>query len=175
MNARLLLLGAVPLLAAACGSSGSPQVANLSTTTTSTTASSKPLVPRDGSFQKFVTCLQQHGVQAQLGPGGKGVSVNDGSKSVNMDQAQTACRKWLPGGGPPPLTPAQVAQRAKAMLAFAKCIRQHGVPDFPDPNGQGEFDLSKLGAIKTDPNLHRAGLACQSLENNVKGPRYGFG
>ena len=79
MNARLLLLGAVPLLAAACGSSGSPQVANLSTTTTSTTASSKPLVPRDGSFQKFVTCLHQHGVQALLGPGGKGVSVNVGS------------------------------------------------------------------------------------------------
>lgn len=175
MNARLLVLGAVPLLAAACGSSGSPQVANLSTTTTSSTASSKPLVPRGGSFQKFVTCLQQHGVQAQLGQGGKGVMVQGTPKGVNMDQAQTACRRWLPGGGPPALTPAQVAQRATAMLAFAKCIRKHGVPNFPDPNGQGEFDPSKLGAIKTSPNLHRAGLACQSLENNVKGPRYGFG
>jgi hypothetical protein len=119
--------------------------------------------------------MQQHGVQAQVGAGGHGVNVKDTSKNANTDQAQAACRKYLPGGGPPPLTPAQVAQRAKAMLAFAKCIRQHGVPNFPDPNGQGEFDLTKLRSIKTSPNLHSAGQACQSLEANVKGPRYGFG
>jgi len=26
-------------------------------------------------------------------------------------------------------------------LAYAKCMRSHGVPDFPDPNSQGGFDL----------------------------------
>jgi hypothetical protein len=26
-------------------------------------------------------------------------------------------------------------------LAYANCMRSHGVPDFPDPNGQGEFQL----------------------------------
>jgi hypothetical protein len=26
-------------------------------------------------------------------------------------------------------------------LAYANCVRSHGVPDFPDPNGQGEFQL----------------------------------
>lgn len=175
MNARLLVLGAIPLFAAACGGNGSPQVANLSTTTTSTTASSKPLVPRNGSFQKFVTCMQQHGVQAQVGQGGHSVSIGGSPKNANMDRAQAACQKYLPGGGPPPLTPAQVAQRAKAMLAFAKCMRNHGVPNFPDPNGQGEFDFAQLGSIKTNPALHSAGQACQSLENNVKGPRIGFG
>jgi len=173
---RFLAVAAVPMLAAGCGSGGgSPQVANLSTATASTATSTTPIVPRSGSFQRFVTCLQQHGVQAQLGPGGHGVSVKGTAKGPNADQAQAACRKYLPGGGPPALTPAEVAQRAKAMLAFAKCIRQHGVANFPDPNGQGEFDLSKLRSIKTSPDLHRAGQACQSLESNVKGPRYGFG
>lgn len=176
MRTRFFIAAAVPLLAAGCGSGGgSPQVANLATTTTSTATSTKPIVPRNGSFQKFVTCMQQHGIQAQVGAGGHGVSVKNTPKGVNMDRAQIACKKYLPGGGPPALTPAEVAQRAKAMLAFAKCIRQHGVPNFPDPNGQGEFDLSKLQSIKTSPNLHRAGQACQSLESNVKGPRYGFG
>ncbi|MGO9891865.1 MAG: hypothetical protein ACLP0L_28760 [Solirubrobacteraceae bacterium] len=26
-------------------------------------------------------------------------------------------------------------------LAYANCMRSHGVPDFPDPNGQGDFQL----------------------------------
>jgi hypothetical protein len=26
-------------------------------------------------------------------------------------------------------------------LGYANCMRSHGVPDFPDPNGQGEFQL----------------------------------
>jgi hypothetical protein len=28
-----------------------------------------------------------------------------------------------------------------AALAYANCMRSHGVPDFPDPNRQGEFQL----------------------------------
>ncbi|HTX09673.1 MAG TPA: hypothetical protein VME22_13725 [Solirubrobacteraceae bacterium] len=28
-----------------------------------------------------------------------------------------------------------------AALAYANCMRSHGVPDFPDPNSQGEFQL----------------------------------
>ena len=45
-------------------------------------------------------------------------------------------------------------------LAYANCMRSHGVPDFPDPNGQGEFQLRpvKLEAGRTtrsrpDPEL----------------------
>jgi hypothetical protein len=175
MNARLLAVVALPLLAAGCGSSGgTPQVASL-TTGSSTTTSTKPIVPRGGSFVRFVTCMQQHGVQAQLGPGGRGVSISGSPNGPSIDGAQTACKKYLPGGGPPALTPAQVAERAKAMLAFAKCMRKHGVPNFPDPNGQGEFNLSSLGLIKAAPALHGAGSACQHLEQNVKGPRIGFG
>ena len=29
-------------------------------------------------------------------------------------------------------------------LAYANCMRSHGVPDFPDPNGQGEFPLHTI-------------------------------
>lgn len=176
MTARLLLaVTAAPALVAGCGSGGgSPHVAALSTSS-KTTTSSAPIVPRGGSFQRFVTCMQQHGVQAQLGPQGHGVSLSGTPKGPSMARAQTACQKYLPGGGPPALTPAQVAQRAKAMLAFARCMRKHGVPNFPDPNGQGAFDLSSLGRIKESPALQGAGRVCQSLENNVKGPRIGFG
>jgi len=29
-------------------------------------------------------------------------------------------------------------------LGYAHCMRSHGVPDFPDPNGQGEFQLHTI-------------------------------
>jgi hypothetical protein len=29
-------------------------------------------------------------------------------------------------------------------LAYANCMRSHGVPDFPDPNSQGEFQLHTI-------------------------------
>lgn len=49
----------------------------------------------------------------------------------------TAC-----GGG---LSPAASATggstRAQAALAYARCMRSHGVPDFPDPDPDGNFNL----------------------------------
>jgi len=31
--------------------------------------------------------------------------------------------------------------RAQAALAYARCMRSHGVPDFPDPDSNGNFHL----------------------------------
>jgi len=92
-----------------------------------------------------------------------------------FQSAVAACRKYLPGGGPPALSPAQQAAAAKAMLSFASCMRRTGVPSFPDPNGHGTFPLNSISGL--DPNsplLLRAFSACQSLEPKV-GPRISFG
>ena len=44
--------------------------------------------------------------------------------------AQAKCQKLLPNGGaPPPFNPQALVQ----LRQIAVCIRQHGVPDFPDP------------------------------------------
>ena len=45
-------------------------------------------------------------------------------------------------------------------VAFAQCVRSHGVPDFPDPQN-GRFLLS--GGIQNNPNFHSAVQACQHL------------
>ena len=42
------------------------------------------------------------------------------------------------GGGAHASPPRKVMSGA---LAYANCMRSHGVPDFPDPNGQGEFQI----------------------------------
>jgi hypothetical protein len=42
------------------------------------------------------------------------------------------------GGGAHAGSPSKLMSGA---LAYANCMRSHGVPDFPDPNSQGEFQL----------------------------------
>jgi hypothetical protein len=52
----------------------------------------------------------------------------------------TACGGSAPSAAGPP-TYAQV-------LALAQCMRGHGVPDFPDPDGSGSYTLTSTGSIE---------------------------
>ena len=133
----------------------------------------------------LASCFSAHGFQASVGSGdGGGRSVTFGGVTiggnVNPDTTQfqaavQACRKFLPGGGPPALTPAEQAAAAKAMLSFASCMRKDGVPSFPDPDGQGLFPVASLSKLDPSaPLFQTAFKSCQSLEPKV-GPRIAFG
>jgi hypothetical protein len=56
----------------------------------------------------------------------------------------------------------------KSGLAYSKCMRSHGVPDFPDPNSQGQIQLNVNGPgsdLAPDaPQFKKAQQACKSLE-----------
>jgi hypothetical protein len=41
-------------------------------------------------------------------------------------------------------------------LAFARCMRSHGMPNWPDPTGNGGFDKSELRALGVSPSRIRA-------------------
>jgi hypothetical protein len=166
------------LLAAGCGGSKSPPVASL--TTTSQGAGRVPASPGSPASTPgraaFATCLGRHGFAASVGsaaaaPGravaifGVVVTGNVDPTSPQFQTALRACRRYLPGGGPPSSTPAQRAQWATAMTAFAACMRRNGVPAFPDPSGEGTFPFGGLKGIDpSSPLVHRAFAACQSLE-----------
>jgi hypothetical protein len=66
---------------------------------------------------------------------GGGIQVAPGSglhpQSPAFQAARKACGKLLPGGGPGPRKPTKA--EFVAALAFAKCMRTHGLPHFPDP------------------------------------------
>jgi hypothetical protein len=74
-------------------------------------------------------------------------------------KAEKACREFLPPGGPPPAPSA--SQRAAA-LAQARCMRQHGVPNFPDPTfGSGTAGKARLSqTLIQSPVFQRAARAC---------------
>jgi len=177
------------LVAAGCGGGGgSPGVANLGTnaagTTPATTTESSPAAPgklgtpggANGQFQigmnvgtkdgpKFSACMRKHGITNFPDPSSQGViSIHSGMGidpgSPTFQSARSACAKLLPNGGQP--TPAQIAQQQQKLLAFATCMRAHGLKDFPDPSGGGlrlsvhpGSDLSP-----TNPTFKKAQQAC---------------
>ncbi len=174
-----LLIAALPaalvLVATGCGGGSSPSVASLGPAASTTTTGSAdaggiaPAKPSATAFVAFVHCLQQHGVQAQLGAQGRGVSISGGDPSSPQFQAaQKACQKLLPGGGPPTLTPAQKAEQLKQLLTLAKCMRTHGYPDFPDPSSQGGFDFSSSSNVDPQSTQFQSAMsACRPRNGKV--------
>jgi hypothetical protein len=85
---------------------------------------------------KFSDCMRSHGVTNFPDPGsGGGIHIQAGSgvnpASPAFDQAQSACFKLMPGGGPGKRPP---SPQAKAqLLRTSECMRAHGVNGFPDP------------------------------------------
>jgi hypothetical protein len=62
--------------------------------------------------------------------------------------------------GSDPTAPGPAASGQSGSVAFAQCVRSHGVPDFPDPQN-GRFLIS--GNVQSNPNFHSAVQACQHL------------
>lgn len=53
---------------------------------------------------------------------------------------------------------------APSALSLSRCMRSHGIPNFPDPNGSGQIPnetAQQLGV--SDSRLHAAAGACQYL------------
>jgi hypothetical protein len=122
MRIALALITAVCV--AACGASGSS-----GQTGTSAKAGS-------AAFLQFSKCMRSHGVPKFPDPSsGGGIRVTPGSglnpKSPSFQAAQKLCRPKLPGGGPGAIKPTKA--EFAAALRFAKCMRTHGLPHFPDP------------------------------------------
>jgi hypothetical protein len=51
-------------------------------------------------------------------------------------------------GSPAPAPTSAASVNRKAALSFARCMRSHGVPNFPDPDAQGDFPTFGTGVSK---------------------------
>jgi hypothetical protein len=60
-----------------------------------------------------------------------------------------------------PVSAAEMAQ----LRQWADCMRTHGIPDWPDPDSNGQFDPPvRLKPLESNPDLDAANRACVSLE-----------
>ena len=79
--------------------------------------------------------------------------------------AQQACKNDLPSLAPH--TSAEKATANAAALKYSTCMRSNGVPNFPDPNGQGLIQINNAtGTLEpSSPQFQKAEAACKSLDN----------
>ena len=122
-------------------------------------------------FDAYASCMRRHGIQdfpdPTTSPGGGVAFQIDGGPGSDLGRenprfvaAGKACRGLLPGGGraPAPLS----AQRIAAEVTWARCMRAHGLPGFPDPDSQGAFDSGRFD--ETSPAFQTASTACKSRQ-----------
>jgi hypothetical protein len=89
--------------------------------------------------------------------------------SVAVALLATACS----GGGSDPSASSTTGTTAQQKeLAFAECVRQHGVPNFPDPSSDGAFGINAKTIGVSQSVLQTAQNACVHLMPNggVKTP-----
>jgi hypothetical protein len=140
----VLLAAGLGLLAAACGgSSGSPVAQLGSTTTTTQSSSSSTAVTSTGKNDPvaFSRCMRTNGVRNFPDPNSGGsipkVSLQQlGVSSSQFQTAQSHCQHLLPSSGQS--SAAQVQQVMNALSEFARCVRSHGVRNWPDPLAECE-------------------------------------
>jgi hypothetical protein len=150
-------LACLALLAAACSSPASPATG---------------AGPSGGSARQselaFSRCMRAHGITAFPDPNAQGgLDLNGGPgtgldpKAPQFKAAWRACRPLMPAK---PLSPAQQAEARAQALKYSRCMRAHGISDFPDPNSQGGIALQPKPGSDLDPNNPRfqaANKACQ--------------
>jgi hypothetical protein len=171
---------AVGLLAlTACGGGGHPSgVASLSgphAGATTTTPAGKQNVAQ--LYAKWAECIRQHGIDL-VDPvvddqGEVNISLPPGVSQQTYEAANTACQslhqaaQTAARGGRPPEKPDPTK-----MINFSKCMRAHGVRDFPDPSANGGLTIqagpgSDLGP--DNPTFVAAQKACQPILGPMQG------
>jgi hypothetical protein len=154
---------AIVLLAPACaGGSNGPDVAGQGA---SSTPGASPSGDPDGGLA-YAKCMREHGISDFPDPqpgGGLGGAVRGSDLDPNNPQfkaADEACKSLLPS---PPSNEDQEQEFAD-MLAYAKCMREHGIADFPDPKpGEGIVIPAAAQGTDLDPNnpqFQAANKAC---------------
>jgi hypothetical protein len=198
MTRTALLLAAtaitlLALVASGCGSSGSDKdgVAALETGASTgseggtTTDQETDEDPQEAAL-KWARCMREHGVDVpdpEVSSDGRvtvrpRVGTNVDRNNDKFQEAERACGSPL-GNAQPQLTEAQREELQETMLAFAKCMREHGI-DFPDPHFSGGGGAFRIGpGAKFDPNdpdFQKAQKACEPIlqelqDARTKGPK----
>jgi hypothetical protein len=153
------------VLLAGCSASGGSGAA---TTTTSGQQAAAAVL------REFVRCARANGMpnlpDLRLDSNGQ-VSVPEGTPEPPKS-VERACRSiWerLPASasGAQGRPPADM----QALLRFARCMREHGMADFPDPKPDGRFPLppSMQRVQGKTPGFLRAMQVCRQLNPDPKG------
>jgi len=155
---------------AACSGSSPPHVASLGKNSGGGSVGTTTTVPAGSPTQlldEWAACMRSHGDPGQVDP------TVDASKVIQITLgwagglrgANGACGAYLSaaqsalGGGTSQASPDQATA-----LKFAQCMRANGVPDYPDPTGNGDNQamhaLSGSDLNPLNPTFQAAATLC---------------
>lgn len=150
--ALALALAGVAFVAAGCGGGSPSGVASVASSTAATTTAAGQ---NGDALVAFARCMRSNGVASFPDPqnvGGKALKLQIhrlGTSDAHFQAAQRACNHLLPNGGPQDTTQDSSTHLA-GELSFAKCMRSHGVSNFPDPTPQGSLPIEMVQAHGVD-------------------------
>lgn len=166
----LATLALVGLSLAACGG---PSKARSSPTESGSSGSLQ------SELVKYAACMRSNGIADFPDPtpqpnGLPGFSIHASGnsdlspQSPKYESATRRCKKDMPTGGD--ATPAQQAAANTKALKYAQCMRTHGEPNFPDPNGKGVIAVTNATGIlnPSAPQFQRSQRSCRDLDNGFQ-------
>ena len=162
----LIVLALTVLSAAACarGVDDGPGVATAASGRPTATSSPSTDAAEDADAPlKFAQCMRDHGMTWFPDPDASGrmrIKTPRGLDPKKFEAAQEACQQYAPGGGAMRQPTAEEIEQARR---FARCMRENGVPDFPDPRADGgiSIDAGKLGTGPGSPTFDKAEEVCR--------------
>lgn len=131
---------------------------------------------------KFAQCMRANGISQFPDPDASGAltidAVVNGSSldpnSPTFQQAISACKDLEPAGF---MGHTRSAQQQAAALKFAQCMRDNGVPDFPDPTADGPLiDTTRIPSVgdkdpHSIPGFQAATGKCMAIYSGQLGLR----
>ncbi|WP_431927783.1 hypothetical protein [Micromonospora wenchangensis] len=116
---------------------------------------------------KFTACLREQGLDVpDPQPGQKGPRFDAGS-DIDLGKVQAAlqqCREYAPNGGQPRQLDADQTEQVRKL---AGCMRENGVPDFPDPSADGRIQPGRANIDLKDPKVRAAFDKCREIMPNL--------
>jgi hypothetical protein len=113
---------------------------------------------------RFAECMRDNGVPDFPDPVDGRITLRSAGDPAAMQPAQEACQDLAPQGRANPRMQEQI-------IAFSQCMRDNGVPDFPDPEGPGRLLIPRTIDTQS-PQFERARQACQG---KLRGSGWGEG
>jgi hypothetical protein len=122
----------------------------------------------------FARCMREHGVDMpdpQVDEGGRmrfeARGAGPGAGEEDFAKAHEACQDLLGEAGPQNLSPEDRKAMQDAMVAYARCMREHGI-DMPDPDPEtggivvhGGKEASSSAADPRSPEFKAAERECR--------------
>ncbi|WP_327008615.1 hypothetical protein OHA72_16005 [Dactylosporangium sp. NBC_01737] len=118
------------------------------------------------NFLKYAQCMRDKGVDMpdpQMDGGGISMMIPEGTDKAKVDAANAECKQFLPNGGEPMKADPEMQEK---MRKFAQCMRENGLPEFPDPSEDGgiRIDGNATGVDPQSEAFKKAEAACKEFQ-----------